>query len=128
MSDKKVNRELIQRAGTYVFSTVTGAAVSVAAVLLFASVMYALQFPLYFAGYFSLLALGLGCMTSGFICGKIKRHSGLKLGLQCSIILLALCALGALIGGSLSGSEIIPKLLTAVITGCTGGVLGVNRD
>ncbi len=90
--------------------------------------MYALQFPLYFAEYFSLAAFGCGCMMSGFICGRIKKHSGLKLGFQCGFILLGLCAVGSLLSGLWSGAEVISKVLTAVLTGCTGGVLGVNRE
>ncbi len=121
-------KELLQRGGTYVFSTVSGAAVSVVFITLFALFMYAFGLPLYVSGYFSLTALGCGCMTSGFICGKIKKHSGLKLGFQCGIILLFLVALGALISGSLNGTEAVTKSLTAIITGCTGGVLGVNRE
>ncbi len=105
-----------------------GMLVSSAFVTLFALIMYAFQFPLYFSGYFSLMSLGCGCMTSGFICGKIKKHSGLKLGFQCALILLAFVGIGAVISGAINGSEIVTKTLTAVITGCTGGVLGVNRE
>ena len=128
MSDKKNTSDLLPRAGTYVFSTIAGAGVSVIIITLSALLMYLLQFPLYFAEYFSLAAFGCGCMTSGFICGRIKKHSGLKLGFQCGFILLGLCALGALAGGLWSGSQVISKIITAVLTGCTGGVLGVNRE
>ena len=124
LSDRKL---FLQKAGTYVFSTAAGAGVSVAFLTLFALIMYALQFPLYFAGYFALMSLGCGCMMSGFICGCIKRRGGLKLGLQCALILLGLCAIGALISGSWNGTEVIAKCFTAIVTGCTGGVLGVNR-
>ncbi|MBQ8614236.1 MAG: TIGR04086 family membrane protein [Ruminiclostridium sp.] len=128
MSEKKTGVIILQKAGTYVFSTVMGALLSVALITLFALLMYALQMPLYFAEYLSLTALGCGCMLSGFICGRIKKRGGLKLGLQCAAILLALCALGALISGGLNGSAAVSKIITGVLTGCTGGVLGVNRN
>lgn len=128
LSQKKTQILILQKAGTYIFSTVAGAAVSVIFITLFALLMYALQFPLYFAEYFALMSLGCGCMMSGFICGRIKKRSGLKLGLQCAAILLLLSALGALISGSWSGTEAVQKIMTCVITGCTGGVLGVNRE
>ena len=126
MSERTRN-ELIKRINTYIFSTVMGAGLSVALIFLFALVMYAVQFPLYTAGYFSLLALGCGAMLSGFICGKIKQHGGLRLGFRCAVILLVFCGIGALISGSFDGTSAAAKIFTAVICGCTGGVLGVNR-
>lgn len=125
MSERR--NELIKRAGTYVFSTVIGAAVAVVFLLFFAFVMYALQLSLYISGFLALFSLGAGCMLSGYICGRIKKHSGLRHGFRCAVILLSLCLLGALIFGEVQGTDSIAKVLTAVITGCTGGVLGVNR-
>lgn len=90
--------------------------------------MYVFQTPLYFADYLSLMALGGGCMLSAFICGKIKKRQGLLIGLKCGAIMLVLCFTGSLISGSLSGNEAITKGITLLLTGCTGGVLGVNRD
>ncbi len=124
---EKVKSELVKRINTYIFSTVMGAGLSVLLIFLFAWVMYALQFPLYTAEYFSLLALGCGAMLSGFICGRIKRHKGLKTGFRCGVILLVLCGIGAAISGNFDGTSAAAKILTVVICGCTGGVLGVNR-
>ena len=104
-----------------------GAGFSVLLITLFALLMYTVQFPLYSAVYFSLLALGGGAMLSGFICGKIKKRGGLIIGFRCAVILLVLCAVGAAINGSFDGSSAIAKIFTAVITGCTGGVMGVNK-
>jgi len=124
---EKVKSELVKRINTYIFSTVMGAGLSVLLIFLFAWVMYALQFPLYTAEYFSLLALGSGAMLSGFISGRIKRHGGLKVGFRCGVILLVLCGIGAAISGNFDGTSAAAKILTVVICGCTGGVLGVNR-
>ena len=123
----KYKNELIKRINTYVFSTVMGAGLSVGLIFLFAWIMYAVQFPLYTAEYFSLLALGCGAMLSGFICGRIKRHGGLKTGFRCGVILLVLCGIGAAISGNFDGTSAASKIFTAVICGCTGGVLGVNK-
>lgn len=128
MSEKRITRDFLQRAGTYVFSTAVGAAVSIALVFLTALIMYVLQTPLQLAGYFSLFSIGTGCMVSGFICGSIKKRKGLLVGLECAVILMFLCVIGTVIGGTLNGTELLPKLITCVLTGCTGGVLGVNRE
>lgn len=128
MFEKKLTRDFLQRAGTYVFSTVIGATVSIGMIFLTALIMYVLQSPIQLAGYFSLFSLGLGCLVSGFICGRIKKRKGLLLGLECATILLGLCVIGTVIGGTLNGSQLMPKLITCMLTGCTGGVLGVNRN
>lgn len=124
---EKIKSELVKRINTYIFSTVMGAGLSVLLIFLFAWVMYALQFPLYTAVYFSLLALGCGAMLSGFISGRIKRHGGLKTGFRCGVILLVLCGIGAAISGNFDGTPAAAKIFTTVICGCAGGVLGVNR-
>lgn len=127
MSEKKAKNELFQKISTYIFSTAAGAAVSVVLIMFFAFIMCMLDAPLSFAGYFSLMSIGCGCMLSGYICGKIKRHGGLKVGFRCAVIFLVIIAVGAAISGEFNGTDAIQKILTSVITGCTGGVLGVNR-
>ena len=127
LSETSKYTELAKRAGTYVLSTAAGAATAVIFLLLSALIMYVFGLPPYFAGFLSLFSLGAGCMLSGYICGRIKTRSGLRHGFRCAVILIALCVLGALICGTLDGSSALAKTFTAVITGCTGGVLGVNR-
>ena len=127
LSETSKYNELAKRAGTYVLSTAAGAAAAVIFLLLSALIMYVFGLPPYFAGFLSLFSLGAGCMLSGYICGKIKTRSGLRHGFRCAVLLIALCVLGALICGTLDGSSALAKTFTAVITGCTGGVLGVNR-
>ncbi len=128
MSVKKADRLILQKAATYVLSTVSGALCSIILITLSALLMYVFQTPLYFADYLSLMAMGGGCMLSAFICGKIKKRQGLLIGLKCAAIMLLLCFIGSLIIGNLNGSQALSKGITLVLTGCTGGVLGVNRD
>lgn len=128
LSVKKADRLIFQKAATYALATISGALCSVILLTLSALLMYALQTPLYFADYLSLMALGGGCLLSAFICGRIKKRQGLLIGIKCAGIMLLLCLIGSLISGNFSGNEAVTKLLTLIITGCTGGVLGVNRD
>ena len=127
MSVKKSYRELFGRIRTYILSTAIGAGVSVILLLSFAALMYAFTMPLYFSGYLALVALGAGCIASGIVAGRIKKRCGLKVGFRCGVIMLSLCAVGALIWGNLDGSAALVKTITVVITGCCGGVIGVNR-
>lgn len=127
LSVKKSYRELLRRMSTYILSTAAGTGVSVILLLSFAALMYAFTLPLYFSGYLALVALGAGCIVSGIVAGRIKKRCGLKVGFRCGVIMLVLCALGALIFGRFDGSYALVKTITVVITGCCGGVIGVNR-
>ncbi len=127
MSERKIITDFLKRGATFILSTVTGVIISGVLLLLSAFFMYSIGAPTYLSGFFSLFSLGVGCMASGYICGRIKKHSGLKLGFCCAVIFLCVCAAGALVSGSLNGTDALAKCLTTVITGCTGGVIGVNR-
>ncbi len=117
----------LRRAATYALASAAGAVCAGAVLALSAWLMYALQLPLSLAQFLSLFSLGAGCMLSGFLCGRIKRHGGLRVGFVCAVILLSVCLLISLLRGSATGAGAIAKTLTAVLTGCTGGVLGVNK-
>ncbi len=121
------DRPDLRRAATYALSSALGALAAGAVLALCAWLMFALQLPLSLARFMSLFSLGAGCMLSGFICGKIKRVGGLRSGFICAVILLSFCLLVSLLRGAVTGGDAIAKSITAVLTGCTGGVLGVNR-
>lgn len=125
MSERKPD---LRRAATFALSSAVGGICTAGCLAFSAWLMSALRIPLSLAQLFALFSLGAGCMLSGFLCGRIKRRRGLKNGFICAVILLSVCMLGALIFGTVSGADAIAKTLTAVITGCTGGVLGVNRE
>ena len=127
MSVKKSYRELLRKGSAYIISVTAGAASAAALLAVSALAMYIFQLPVYFAEYLSLLSFGTGCMVSGFTAGKLKQRHGLRIGFRCGVIMLALCCIGAVVCGSLDGSAALAKTITAVITGCSGGVIGVNR-
>ncbi len=76
-----------------------------------------------FANIFTVLSLSVGGFSSGYLCGKYRRHRGLIDGIICG------CALYAIIFavGNISGEFTdIKKLLLLVVAGAVGGVSGVN--
>lgn len=66
--------------------------------------------------------------VSGFVCARITRKNGLVMGAICSAILFLIFWLFSAIclkeGISVLG---IVKLVLLVVSGCLGGVLGVNK-
>lgn len=76
-----------------------------------------------FANIFTVLSLSVGGFSSGYLCGKYRRHRGLIDGIICGCVLYAVI----FAVGSLSGEFTdIKKMLLLVVAGAVGGVSGVN--
>ena len=76
-----------------------------------------------FANIFTILSLSVGGFSSGYLCGKYRRHRGLIDGIICGCVLYAVI----FAVGNLSGEFTdIKKLLLLVVAGAVGGVSGVN--
>lgn len=76
-----------------------------------------------FANIFTVLSLSVGGFSSGYLCGKYRRHRGLIDGIICGCVLYAVI----FAVGNLSGEFTdIKKLLLLVVAGAVGGVSGVN--
>lgn len=123
----KTSYNLKKRIKPYVFSTVCGCICGLVTVLILSLIMYGLQLDVGLAAVLALPAFGLSCFCAAFICGLILRRGGLKIGVCLAIIFVILCSIGALLAGNFSGDAFFSKLICALLTGCTGGVLGVNR-
>ena len=126
MSFKQSKMSPLRRLKPYIVATVLGALVSLPILLLLALSLYILQLPTEWAGVMSLFALGGGCLCSGVILGKKLRRKGIIIGARAGLILCALCLFGAVLTGGLDGTQAFIKVTVSVLTGCTGGVLGVN--
>ncbi len=127
MSVNKKPGLLYKTAAAFLFSTLCGTAASAILLILFTGVMYGLGLPPSIAGALSFAAFAAGCALSGFICGIIRQHRGLKIGAVCALLMiLPLIAVSAL-SGNLTGAGVIPKLITALCSSCIGSVIGVNR-
>lgn len=112
----------------YIVATACGAAAAVAALALFALGMSAAHLPAEWSYGFALSAMAIGCLTAGFVCGRVTRRGGLKNGALCGLILFLLCLVGGIFVGSLSLGGVVSKLAVTVFAGAVGGVLGVNRE
>ena len=66
--------------------------------------------------------------VAGFVCARITRKNGLLLGAICAVILFAVLWLLSLLflkeGTGLLG---IIKCILLLVSGCLGGVMGVNK-
>lgn len=101
---------------------------SAAFILLFALCSYVLGLRREMAGGMAVLAFAAGCFVSGLLCGLIKRHGGLASGAVCAAVMLVITAAVSLLTGSFTGAELPGRCVCAVLSACTGAVIGVNRQ
>jgi putative membrane protein (TIGR04086 family) len=111
----------------YLLSTLLGAAAGALAIPFFSLIIWLLQLPVGISGTFSLLAFGFGCLVAGLSAGRLRRQSGLWNGVKAALILLLVLVIISFIMRTLSGEYFLGRLVTAVLCGSVGGVLGVNR-
>lgn len=74
-------------------------------------------------GFFTLAA---ACFVSGLFTGGGKGKNGFFWGAVGGAIIFMLCCTASLIIGSADGTMVVPKLLVCLISGCIGGIVGVN--
>ncbi|MCL2019333.1 MAG: TIGR04086 family membrane protein [Oscillospiraceae bacterium] len=111
----------------YLLSAIFGAAAGGLSIPFFSFLIWFLQLPVSFSGTFSLMAFGFGCLISGVSAGILKRRNGILNGVRAALILLLVLIIIAFLLGNLSGELILGRLVTAVLCGSVGGVIGVNR-
>lgn len=74
----------------------------------------------------SYITLGCSCLVCGLFTGGGKGKNGFIWGTAGGGMIFALCCIVSAITGSIDGSLFAAKLCTALITGCAGGIVGVN--
>jgi len=111
----------------YLLSTILGVAAGALALPFFSLIIWLLQLPVGLGGTFSLLAFGFACLIAGVTAGRLKKQGGLMNGVKAALILLAVLTVIAFIMGFLEADFFVGRLVTAVLCGSVGGVLGVNK-
>lgn len=75
---------------------------------------------------FGYISLGAASGVCGMFWGGGKGKNGFAWGTLGGVTIFALCFIGAILSGGFSGTAVISKLLTSVLCGCIGGIIGVN--
>ena len=116
-----------RRLRVYISSAVIGSIAAGVALLLFALLVFLLQLPLEYSGFFSILAFAIGCFASGFAAGVLKRQGGLRSGVYSALMFaLPIVMIGFLWNGF--SMLVFNQIVIAALCGSMGGVLGVNRN
>ena len=75
----------------------------------------------------SIVFLCLSCMSGGIVCARVGRKKGLLSGMICGGLGFGLILILGIICGAQPDTGTLLKLAAAVISGGTGGVMGVNK-
>lgn len=79
------------------------------------------------AAYLSVVALGIGALSGGFVGAKKAGGKGLLWGSVCGALLfLILILIGFSFFAEVRGTALWFRLVMAVLCGAIGGVLGIN--
>ncbi|MEE1218713.1 MAG: TIGR04086 family membrane protein [Ruminococcus sp.] len=123
MSDKRL---LIKAS---IFGTICGILVSVILMCICAVVIVSAGLlPYDILNYIMLAVLGTGALFGGFITARITKSAGLIVGALTAIIIFILVTIIGMLKGTDSFSILtLFRLVTTIVLGSLGGVLGVNK-
>ena len=108
---------------SFAVPVLAGTACIILCSIIFALLAFFVFRNMMFADIFTILSLVAGGTTSGYICGKYRRHRGLIDGIICGGTLYILIFTVGTFSGEFTDMK---KLLLLVIAGAVGGVSGVN--
>ncbi|MBR2282968.1 MAG: hypothetical protein IJ874_00905 [Ruminococcus sp.] len=105
-------------------SALIGISGTLAVSAIFSAVSFFIMKSTVLSGFFGVLSLMSGSFSGACVCGRYRRHGGLYTGIRCAAAMYILLAAAAL---SVSGTlPEMKKLLLLAVSGCAGGVSGVN--
>jgi|GEM_PF-381251 len=105
-------------------SVIIGLAVSAACGCVFSAVIYLFLKDMGLTDVLAALSLTAGAYTGSYICGRYRRHRGAVSGVICGCVIFVILFIAGL-ALSVETAD-IKKLLLLAVSGCTGGVCGVN--
>ena len=105
-------------------SVIIGLAVSAACGCVFSAVIYLFLKDMGLSNVLAALSLAAGAYMGSYICGRYRRHRGAVSGVICGCVIFVILFIAGL-ALSVETAD-IKKLLLLAVSGCTGGVCGVN--
>ena len=146
MALKKSKSLYYRKFRVYIISTALGVIASGIALVLFSVLVFFARMPVSGSGFFSLLAFGAGCIVAGFAAGVSKRQGGLATGIKAALLFtVPILFVSVVISGlqmpspealeavesstsAVTAVGFFGKIITAILCGGIGGVLGVNKN
>lgn len=105
-------------------SVIIGLSIAVVCGCVFSAVIFFFLKDMGLSGVLAALSLSAGAYTGSYICGRYRRHRGAVSGIICGTAMFVILFIAGL-AMSVETSD-MKKLLLLAVSGCTGGVCGVN--
>ena len=107
-----------------ILSVTIGLAAAVGLGCVFSALVYLVLRDMGLSDVLATLSLAAGAYMGSYICGRYRRHRGAVSGIICGAVMFAVIFMAGL---ALQVDAVdIKKLLLLAVSGCTGGVCGVN--
>ena len=107
-----------------ILSVTIGLAAAVGLGCVFSALVYLVLRDMGLSDVLAALSLAAGAYMGSYICGRYRRHRGAVSGIICGAVMFAVIFLAGL-ALQVDAAD-IKKLLLLAVSGCTGGVCGVN--
>ena len=112
-----------------VLATAGGIVTMFLLMLLFAAALSSFPLPLSVFSPAGLIIGSLGSMAAGFFCSLMSREKGFFYGILCGMLLfIILFIVSLLVWRQKLDFYALVKLLTMLLSGAIGGILGVNSQ
>lgn len=107
-----------------IISAMAGLAAALGCICVFSAVIFLALKDMGLSDVLAAVSLAAGGLAGSYICGRYRRRRGAVNGIICGAVMYAVI----LVAGIFLPIEAagIKKLLLLAVSGCTGGVYGVN--
>ena len=113
----------------FTFTALIFLGVTVAALLVFATVMYLIEGGYEYSPLFATISAAIGSLVSSLFLARKKQKNGLLIGGAMGIIVFLLLLITALILGNFKPSiNTLFRFVIIMLSSLIGGVIGVNKN
>ena len=113
----------------FTFTALIFLGVTVAALLVFATVMYLIEGGYEYSPLFATISAAIGSLVSSLFLARKKQKNGLLIGGAMGIIVFLLLLITALVLGNFKPSiNTLFRFVIIMLSSLIGGVIGVNKN
>ena len=126
MVKRKSKAIFLKKCRPFIKGTAAGIITAVVFVVLSALIFTATDAPEGAELILGYITLAVSSGVCGMFYGGGKGKNGFAWGTLGGVVIFALCLAVSVISENFSGSAFISKLVTCLVSGCIGGITGVN--
>ena len=126
MVKRKSKAIFLKKCRPFIKGTAAGIITAVVFVVLSALIFTAADAPEGAELILGYITLAVSSGVCGMFYGGGKGQNGFAWGTLGGVVIFALCLAVSVISENFSGSAFISKLVTCLVSGCIGGITGVN--